>query len=1035
VTHTDPTEPAADRPAGPGAAATVPELIRAQARRTPERTAVESAGVRLTYARLLADADAVAARLRESGVSRGDLVAVAVPRGVDLIPALLGVQFSGAAYLPLDPEHPIDRLGYIVRDSGAEVVLAGDAGACRGLDVRTRIHLHDIPARSGPAPCEPPRPEDPAYVIYTSGSTGQPKGVVVTHRAFANFTASMLERLGLPADLVLPAVTTISFDIAGLELFLPLTTGGRVLVAGQSEIADPRRLAALLEHCGARAMQATPITWRLLLEAGWSPPRGFTVLCGGERLPGDLAERLLGEDVVLWDLYGPTETTVWSSTTRYERGRPAEFAPVRETTLYVLDERLEPVAAGDAGELYIGGTGLAVGYPGRAGLTAARFVADPFDPDPHARLYRTGDLARRHPDGRIEILGRGDDQIKIRGFRIEPGEIEHRLSGHPEVAEAVVGAFRDGTGADALVGYIRPADPAAAPDPRRLQLYLARSLPASMIPARFVTVDSFPRTANGKLDRSALPGPDATAGAEAEAAGPGGGDRDGAPTSPTERRIAKILAEVLGQQTIGVHEDFFALGGDSLRAVQIILRLNEELETEIPINALFETRTVYGLASLLDAGDLAGAPGAAAPTGAQGARLSAAQWRLWLHQQSAPHSAVGNVPVVVRLPGALDLDALEAALAGLFARHAILRTRYESDGSGLPVPVVLPYRTIRLEPELGDPSTVLAGMLAEPFDLAAAAPVRLRLVRPAEDAQATLLMVVHRMAADDRSLELIAHQLRSVYRGRSVPEPRIGYGDHAAWQRELSTSQAARRHLEFWRTALAGFAGAELRADRPRPAVRDWSAGTVRFTVPPDTARALGELAADRDAPASAALLAGFFALLAERTGSTDLAVGVPVAGRDRPGTEDLVGMLEQTAVVRVDLGGVPDPAESVVQVRNAVLAAAEHAVLPFEDIVAAATETARAEPVPGRNPLFDVFFAVHPIPADPPGFPLPDAPGTGFDLACHLTERADLGFDARIEFAAQLFDASTVAGLAADYVALLERVRPALHETEGPAR
>jgi amino acid adenylation domain-containing protein len=995
---------------------TVPDLIRAQAERSPEAVAVESAGNRLTYAQLLAEAAGVAEHLQSIGVGPGDCAAVALPRGVDLVPALLGVQLAGAAYLPLDPEHPVDRLNYIIADSRARVLVTADAACCNGLRADCRVHMSDVAVRPG---LVPPRQAagSVAYVIYTSGSTGQPKGVAVTHRAFANFLLSMRLRPGLPDDVVLPAVTTVSFDIAGLELFLPLTTGGRVVVARQAESSDPRRLAALLADTCARVMQATPITWRLLLEAGWTPPPGFTVLCGGERLPAELAERLLGERVVLWDLYGPTETTVWSSVTRYERGVPARFDPVHETSLYLLDEHLQPVPRGVAGELYIGGTGVALGYLGRAGLTAARFVADPFASAAGTRLYRTGDIARQHPDGRIEILGRSDDQIKIRGFRIEPGEIEHLLAGHPGVAEAVVRASGDTDEAARLVGYIRPADPAHPPDTRRLQLHLARSAPAYMIPAQFVVLDEFPRMPNGKLNRSALPAPELpwAAGEAGDAACPA---PDGQAVSPTGQRIAKILAEVLERPAIGLHEDFFALGGDSLRAVQFVLRLNEELEMDVPISALFEARTVYGLAALLDA-EGAPEPLPLPPSGGRSPRLSAAQWRLWLHQSSSPHSTVDNAPVVIALPGPLDLAALESALTGLLERHSILRTRYERDDSGLPASVVLATAPVRLTVADGDPRSVLAEELGRPFDLAAGPPVRLRLVRQAAGGT-LLLMVVHRIAADDWSRELIASQVRAAYRGRTVPAPLLGYGDYAGWQRELSASTAARRHLDFWRTALAGLARAELPADRPRPLARDWQSGTVRFGVPPEVVRRLQDLAADHHATQFAGLLAGFYAVLGSWTGGTDLTVGVPVAGRGRPELENLVGMLEETAVIRVDLGGHPSFTELLGLVRDATLAAVDHAVLPLEDVVAAVAGTAATEAAPGRNPLFDVFFALRPIPAHPAGFALPDAPGTRFDICCQLSGRADGGLDGRLEYARQLFDEATITDLARTYVQLL---------------
>jgi amino acid adenylation domain-containing protein len=1014
---------------------TVPAQILAQAKASPRAVAVECAGDRLTYAELVAQAGGLADHLRRIGVRPGDLVAVAVPRGVDMVPTLIGVQLAGAAYLPMDPEHPADRLNYILADSGARVLVTVDATGSPGLRAPARVHLNDVPVRPDPAPPPALHTYLPAYVIYTSGSTGRPKGVLVNHGALTNFIRSMRECLGLPDDVVLPAVTTVSFDIAGLELFLPLTTGGRVVVGQQIEASDPHRLSALLERTGARVLQATPVTWRLLLSAGWSPSPGFTVLCGGERLPGELAERLLGDGVVLWDLYGPTETTIWSAATRYERGAPARFHPVRETPLHLLDERLEPVPQGTVGELYIGGAGLAVGYLGRPALTAERFVADPFAAVAGARLYRTGDVARRHPDGRIEILGRVDHQIKIRGFRVEPGEIENVLSAHPGVAEAAVRAIDDTGGAPRLVGYVRATDPAEPPDPRRLQRHLARSVPAYMVPTQFVVLAAFPTTHNGKLDRSALPvppplprpdelvapAPSAGNGASDNGGPDGGGPDSGGPAdSQTGRRVAEVLAAVLERTEIGPHEDFFALGGDSLRAVQAILRLNAELQTQVPINALFEARTVYGLAALLD-GASTDEPQLLPLAEGQAPRLSSAQWRLWLHQRLAPHSVAYNEPLAVRLPDPLDVDALRAALTDLLARHDILRTRYEPDESGRPVPVVWPVTPAHLEVEDGDPRAVLAAELARPFDLATEAPIRARLVRRGDADSAVLLLVLHEIAADDRSRELIAGQLRAAYRGRTVPTPAVRYADYAAWQRELAASGTARRHLDFWQTALAGLQPAELLTDRPRSAQRDWRGATVRFALPPDVVGKLRDVAFEHDATLSMGLLAGFYGVLGRYTKGADVTVGVPVAGRDRPELEDLVGMLEHTAVIRVDLGGRPTFEQLLARVRESGLAAFGRAAPPLEDIVAAVLDSVAA-PEPGRNPLFDILFTPHGV-GEPAGFPLPDAPGARIDLRCDLTERADGGVDGRFDYATQLFDEATIARLAGDYVALLAEV------------
>jgi amino acid adenylation domain-containing protein len=983
---------------------TVPERILAQARRSPDRVAVESAGDRVTYARLVAQAGGLAEHLRRIGVRPGDLVAVAMPRGVDMVSTLIGVQLAGAGYVPMDPEHPVDRLDYIVHDSGARVLVTTGAAGAPGLRVRARVHLSDVAVR--PDPVVPPALslDSAAYLIYTSGSTGRPKGVLVDHGALANLMQSMREQLGLPDDVVLPAVTTVSFDIAALELFLPLMTGGRVVVGQQIEATDPRRLAALLARTGASVLQATPVTWRLLLEAGWSPPPGFTVLCGGERLPAELAGRLIGDRVVLWDLYGPTETTVWSALTRHERGAAPRFHPVRDTSLHLLDERLEPVPAGASGELYIGGRGLAAGYRCRAALTAERFIADPFATTEGARLYRTGDLARRHPDGRIEILGRSDDQLKIRGFRVEPGEIENALSGHPGVAEAAVRAVADGAEAPRLVAYVRPADPADPPALRALQRHLARVVPAYMIPAQLVVLAALPTTHNGKRDRSALPAPPPMADHQP----------DGGSNGQTERRVAEILAAALGRTEIGQHEDFFTLGGDSLRAVQAILRLNAELQTQVPINALFEARTVYGLAMLLDGGG-ADEPELVPLAPGQAPQPSSAQWRLWLHQKLAPDSVAYNEPLAVRFPDPVDLGALSAALTGLLARHDILRTRYEPDPAGRPVPVVLPVSTVRLEAEDGDPAAVLATALAQPFDLANEPPIRFRLVG------GVLLLVLHHIAADDRSRELIARELRAGYRGRTVADPALRYADYAGWQRALVASPTARRHLDFWRTALAGLRPAELLTDRPRPARRDWRGGSLPFELPADVVGRLREIAFAHDASLPMGLLAGLYGVLDRYTKGTDLTVGVPVGGRNRPELEDMVGMFENTAVIRVDLGGRPSFEQLLRRVREAGLAAFGRAVPPVEDIVAAVLDSVAA-PEPGRNPLFDVMFTPHGV-GEPAGFPMPRAPAARVDLGCDLTERADGGIEGRFDYATQLFDESTITRLASDYARLLAAV------------
>jgi hypothetical protein len=527
-----------------------------------------------------------------------------------------------------------------------------------------------------------------------------------------------------------------------------------------------------------------------------------------------------------------------------------------------------------------------------------------------------------------------------------------------------------------------------------------------MVPAELVVLDRFPTTPNGKLDHSALPEATALPPADGRASG-------GSAGTAIRQRVTHILSGLLGQHSIGPHDDFFALGGDSLLAIEAVNRLNAELNTHVQVNALFEARSVAGLCALVD-GDGAADPPLTRATGRP--RLSSAQWRLWLHQRLAPESAAHNEPLAIRLPGPLELPALEAALTGVVARHDILRTRYAHDDSGQLIPIVVPVPRIRLEVEDGDPRTMLGAELARPFDLAAAPPLRLRLMRRGAD-ESVLLLVVHGIAADHRSRELIAGEIRAAYRGRTVAAPALRYVDYAHWQRAAASGPAARRRLDFWRAALAGLVPAELRTDRPGPAAPGGRAGTVRFAVGPTEVDELRAASDEHDANAFVGLLATFSRALAGYVRGTDLTVGVPVSLRDRPELDELVGPVENTVVVRIDLGDEPSFDKLLTRVRDAALSARQHAATPYDDIVAAVLD-ADVAPDPGRNPLFDVAFEVRGV-ADPATLPPPDAPSARFDLRCLLTERADGGLDGRIEYATGLFEAATAAGLADSFVSL----------------
>jgi amino acid adenylation domain-containing protein len=572
---------------------TLPDLFERQARHTPDATALVFGEQSLSYAALNLRANRLAHRLRELGVGPDALVGVCFNRSPEMVIALLATLKAGGAYMPLDPAYPRERLALMLEDAGPAVVLT-HAGLLDGVAdaaaTSTILLDRDEAAFADYAADDPRRvcaPAHLAYVIYTSGSTGRPKGVGVTHGNVVNFLHAMREAPGITARDVLLAVTSLSFDIAALELWLPLTSGACVVVASREASMDPEQLCALIERHGVSMMQATPSAWRLLLAHRW-PARPLTVLCGGEALSPMLAQQMLAHVPTVWNLYGPTETTIWSSVQRIapEQSRVTIGRAIANTQLHILDSGLNPTPVGVAGELYIAGDGLARGYLRRAGLSAERFVPNPFGA-PGARMYRTGDLARWLPDGTADYLGRIDHQVKIRGFRIELGEVEATLAAHPEIGEAAVAAHDDG-----LVGYVVKRAPVAsrheagaAPDVRALREHCLSRLPDYMVPSHFVLLDRLPLTANGKLDRKALlPPAPVPAGV--------GGD---APEGEIEQTLADIWAEVLQRDAIGRHDNFFELGGHSLLSVQVATKTKKAFSVDIPVGQLFANPTIAAL--------------------------------------------------------------------------------------------------------------------------------------------------------------------------------------------------------------------------------------------------------------------------------------------------------------------------------------------------------------------------------------------------------------------------------------------------------
>ena len=550
------------------------ELFEAQARRTPNAVALVFEGHSLTYRELNEQANRVARYVREAGVESGELVGLLMPRSLRMVAGLLGILKTGAAYLPLDERFPAERLSFMLTDSDARIVLSDTEWD--KIDDSAEDLDRDVSS------------DQRAYVIYTSGSTGQPKGVEVSHRSVVNLFHSVSSQNLLNAADTMLAVTTLSFDVAATEIIFPLMVGARVVIASREVAADGVQLARLLASCGATVMQATPATWRLLLDAGWEGDRRLRVFSTGEALPRPLADQLVPRCAELWNLYGPTETTIFSSVIRVieDTGPVPIGAPLANTRFYLVDQFMNPVPIGIYGELCIGGAGLAHGYLNRPELTAEKFIPDPFGTEPSARLYRTGDLMRYREDGNLEFAGRLDHQVKVRGFRIELGEVEAVLSRHESVRAAVVVAREQ-----RLVAYVA-GNQNGLPTASEWRTFLIQRLPEYMIPSLFINLEALPLLPNGKVNRHALPAPDSF---RPELRRP-----FAAPENPTQSRLAELWMNVLGLDRVGIHDDFFELGGDSILATRLVSRVRRTFGVELPLRELFWKPTVSELAPVIE---------------------------------------------------------------------------------------------------------------------------------------------------------------------------------------------------------------------------------------------------------------------------------------------------------------------------------------------------------------------------------------------------------------------------------------------------
>ncbi|MEV5898268.1 amino acid adenylation domain-containing protein, partial [Nonomuraea fuscirosea] len=960
-------ETAADRPAG-----TLAELFEARAAALPGETAVVSDGTELTFAELDARANRLARLLVARGAGVESVVGVSLERGVDLVVALLAVLKAGAAYLPVDPDYPAERMAYLVEQAGAVCVITSSAVGLPGGIARVvlddpvvRAELAALPGQGLTAVERGgvPTGANAAYVMFTSGSTGRPKGVVVPHAGVVNRLAWMQERLRLPQGTRVLQKTSFGFDVSVWEFFWPLLWGGVLVLARPGGHRDAAYLAELIRRERVDVAHFVPS----MLEAFLAEPAAAQcgglrwVACSGEALPVHATRRfaeVLG-GVGLENYYGPTEAsievTAWRCPPGWDGSSVPIGRPVANTRAYVLDEFLRPVPPGVVGELHIAGIQVTRGYTGRPGLTAERFVACPYGPGGE-RMYRTGDRVSWTADGELLFAGRADDQVKIRGFRVEPSEVGLVLAACPEVGQVAVVPREDVPGDVRLVAYVVPAGERAGIE-ETVRRFAGERLPEYMVPSAVVVLERLPVSVNGKLDRKALPAPAYTAGS-------------GRPPGTREEAVlCDAFAEVLNLEDVGVDDDFFRLGGHSLLAVRLVSRIRATLGVEVPLKELFEASTVERLAARL-AGAGSARKGLARMDRPERVPLSYAQQRLWFIGQLEGPSPTYNIPVSLSLSGEVDAAALGAAFLDVIGRHEVLRTIYPVAG-GEPCQRILPAEELGWELQTaGVTAAELPGAVAEAaahaFDLSAEAPIRAWLFTVTPDEHA-LVVVVHHIAADGASMGPLAADLAAAYHARAAgttpawqPLP-VQYADYTLWQRESlgdehDPDSLISGQVAYWRAALAGAPEElELPFDRARPETASHRGHLVPIEVPAEVHARLAGLARAEGVTTYMAVQAALALLLSRLGAGTDIPMGAATAGRNDEALNDLVGFFINTLVVRTDLSGDPTFRELLARVRERSLEAFDHQDVPFERLV---EELAPARSM-ARHPLFQVMFKV----------------------------------------------------------------------------
>ncbi len=1036
-------------------AKSIHELIAYQARQTPRGEALICGGEHLSYEELLSRSNRLANYLQSLGVRRESIVGVCLDRSSRLIVSLLGVLTSGAAYLPLDASLPPERIHYMLDDSHASLLITSREIAS-DLQARVRTLCVDelqnaIERESDEAPLTTPFLDSLAYIIYTSGSTGVPKGVAVTHRGLANHARWATKKFGIGTSDQILQFLPVNFDAAAEEIFPALIAGATlVLQPNPSRVSGGELIQVCSEH-HISILHLPVAFWHSCVDefattGVFLPDTLRTLIVGGEPpLPDKLRQwrSFAHHSTQFFNVYGPTETTIAVASEEVLPSDTGQLSipigtPIDNAQILLLDKCLNVVPAGVPAELFIGGISLARGYIGRADLTAEKFIPNPFSAEFGGRMYRTGDIGRYLPDGRIEFLGRIDDQVKLRGFRIELGEIEVYLERNPLVTDAAVLAVRDEIGEKRLVGFIVPKNgDIPNVDTASLQQNLRLHLPEYMIPGVFVVLDKMPLTPSGKVDRKALAGIEIGSDHTRE-------EPLAAPRTPTEELLAGIWSNILGVPKVSIEDNFFALGGHSLRATQLVSRLRDAFSVELPLAAVFETPVLKDLAKRLDSARQTGVQQTLQPierTSRDGnLPLSFAQQRLWFLDQLQPGGTFYNIPMGLRLTGRLDIDALQKSLQHVVDRHEILRTRFRTrEGSPiqeiqehvsmhLPLTGILHLNESERKKEL---ERLTNEEVARPFNLEEGPLIRAQMVRMKDD-EHILLITLHHIITDGWSMGILVEEIATAYvdqiEGRESTHEAmpIQYADYATWQRNWLQGEQLDQQLAYWKEQLRDAPPAlELPTDRPRGATASFNGATEYLELSPDLSERIESLSKKESATPFMTLLAAFETLLHRYTGQTEIVVGTPIAGRRQSSVERLIGFFVNNLVLRTSFTEADSFKKLVHRVRTMTLNAYAHQDVPFEKLV----EEFHPARNMGRAPLFQVMFVFQNVPIS--SIELPELKienmqvsnsTANFELSLVIHNTPD-GYVAEMEYNTDLFDAATIRRMLEHYKSLIKAI------------